>query len=191
MSFRSLSRNSYEQSSEAKAHVAADATDVAYKLVMVGDSGVGKSCLLEKLIDTTSSNTFISTIGVDIRSHTFKLHGHNVKLQVWDTGGQQRYRPVLSSCYRNAFGVILVFDVTNQRTFNNLHQWMSEVSEFSHANIPKLLIGNKSDLIDRREVNKDRAEQFAKENGMNYFETSAIQMSNIREAFVSLVKENV
>lgn len=104
----------------------------SYKLVMVGDSGVGKSCILEKLVDAGSTNTFISTIGVDIRNHTLKeKNGRLVKLQVWDTGGQQRYRPVLSTCYRNADGVVVVFDLTNRKSFLNLAQWLSEVEEFT------------------------------------------------------------
>merc|ERR1719367_14637 len=123
-----------------------------FKLVMVGDSGVGKSCLLEKFIDLSSNNAFISTIGVDVRTHVIKLDGQSVKLQIWDTGGQERYRPVLATCYKNAFGVILVYDVTNKKTFSNLQQWLAEVNEFNGAELPKLLVGNKSDLDDRRQV---------------------------------------
>merc|ERR1719219_2177258 len=123
-----------------------------FKLVMVGDSGVGKSCLLEKFLDLSSTNAFISTIGVDVRTHVLKLDGQSVKLQVWDTGGQERYRPVLATCYKNAFGVLLVYDVTNKKSFTNLQQWIAEVNEFASTDLPKLLIGNKADLGDRREV---------------------------------------
>jgi len=113
-------------------------------------------------------------------------------VQVWDTGGQQRYRPVLSTCYRQARGVLAVFDVTSQRTFANLPQWLREVDEFTAAAatpVPRLLVGNKSDLDGRREVTRERAEAFASENGMlGYVETSAVATENINEAFVELIK---
>lgn len=160
----------------------------AFKLVLIGDSGVGKSCLLEKLMDLTSNNAFISTIGVDIRTHVIQIEGKPVKLQVWDTGGQERYRPVLTTCYRNAHGIIIVYDVTNEKSFANLNQWMTEVAEFAKPDLPKMLVGNKSDLDERRSVSEDVARQFAKEKGMTYIETSAIKTSNIKEAFVALVR---
>lgn len=186
MSFRSSSSGN-TRSNSARGPKNKD-DEPSFKLVMVGDSGVGKSCLLEKFLDLSSNNAFISTIGVDIRTHVIKLDGQAVKLQVWDTGGQERYRPVLSTCYRNAFGVILVYDVTNKKTFGNLVQWLVEVDEFASGDVPKLLVGNKSDLADRRQVEESAAAQFAAEKGMAYIETSAIETANIREAFLSLVQ---
>lgn len=165
-----------------------------YKLVMVGDSGVGKSCILEKLLDSASTNTFISTIGVDVKNHTLKDNGRSVKLQIWDTGGQQRYRPVLSTCYRNADGIVVVFDLTNKKSFINLAQWISEIDEFSsntnrRENTPKLLLGNKSDLDDRREIDAQTAQSFAKDKNMTYLETSAIHAtSTIRDGFLTLCR---
>jgi len=165
--------------------------DSSVKLVMVGDSGVGKSCLLDKFLDDTSTNNFISTIGVDIRSREILVKDKRVKVQVWDTGGQQRYRPVLASCYRGALGVIIVFDVTNRNSFNNIKQWIVEVEEFScSSNIPRILVGNKADLSDRREVEFDMASEFARQNSISYIETSVMRQSNIKEAFLELVKES-
>jgi len=158
------------------------------KLVMVGDSGVGKSCLLDKFLDDSSTNNFISTIGVDIRSREMSINNKRVKIQVWDTGGQQRYRPVLASCYRGALGVIIVFDVTNMVSFRNIQQWLLEVEEFSSsATIPRVLIGNKADLSDRREVESTVAEEFARARNIRYMETSVIGKENIKEAFLELV----
>lgn len=159
-----------------------------FKLVLVGDSGVGKSCLLDKLLNLTSNNAFISTIGVDIKTHVVQVDGRSIKLQVWDTGGQERYRPVLTTCYRNAHGIIIVFDVTNEKSFANLTQWMVEVDEFAKPDLPKILVGNKADLDERRMVNEVTAREFALEKGMTYIETSAIKTSNIKEAFLALVK---
>jgi len=163
--------------------------DSCVKLVMVGDSGVGKSCLLDKFLDDSSTNNFISTIGVDIRSRETVINNKKVKIQVWDTGGQQRYRPVLASCYRGALGVIIVFDVTNKISFKNIKQWMVEVEEFaSNSNIPRILVGNKADLADRREVEFEVAAEFARLNNIAYIETSVMRKSNIKEAFLELVK---
>jgi len=163
------------------------------KLVMVGDSGVGKSCLLEKFLDETSTNNFISTIGVDIKTRSITLNNKTIKIQVWDTGGQQRYRPVLASCYRNAGGVIMVFDVTNRKTFLNIKQWVVEVDEFSEgSNVTRILVGNKADLSDRREVEYESAAEFATSLGMEYIETSVIgEPANIQEAFMELVKKSI
>ena len=165
-----------------------------YKLVMIGDSGVGKSCLLEKLLDTTSTNSFISTIGVDIKNLLIRtVYGRLVRLEIWDTGGQQRYRPVLSSCYRKAVGIIAVFDVTSRRSFDNIKQWMLEVDEFAsflamRETTPKLLIGNKCDLTDGRTVDWETASQYAAERSMMYVETSARESCVIQEAILALVQ---
>lgn len=159
------------------------------KIVLVGDSGVGKSCLLDKFLDTSSTNNFISTIGVDVRTRILRAGEKTVRIQVWDTGGQQRYRPVLASCYRGAVGVIIVFDLTNRRSFQNIKQWLVEVEEFSSLpTVQRLLVGNKADLTDRREVEEETAAQFAKELGIQYIETSVQEKSNIQEAFLRLVR---
>ncbi len=156
---------------------------------------MGKSCLLDKLVDSDSTNNFISTIGVDVRTTVHNFDGATKKLQVWDTGGQQRYRPVLASCYRNADGVILVFDVTNEKSFANLPQWLSEVEEFSEKgkSAPKLLlVGNKSDLVDRRRVQPEAAEKFAAERKMvGYVETSSVgTIVNVKRAFATLIQKS-
>jgi len=176
------------RSNSTRAPKTSSKEDFTFKLVMVGDSGVGKSCLLEKFLDLSSKNAFISTIGYEVRTHIIKLDGQTVKLQVWDTGGQERYRPVLATCYKNAFGVLLVYDVTNKKSFTNLQQWLTEVNEFASADVPKLLIGNKSDLSGRRQVEESTAAQFAAERGLAYIETSAMESANIREAFLTLVR---
>lgn len=162
------------------------------KLVLVGDSGVGKSCLLDKFLDDSSTNNFISTVGVDIRSREIHVHGRKVKIQVWDMAGHQRYRPVLASCYRGAQGVIMVYDITNMISFVNIQQWIIEVEEFSSSSsIPRLLVGNKTDLKERREVKLDVAEEFAKKHKLAYIETSVMARKNVQEAFLELVKSAI
>jgi len=172
--------------------VVGEEVDRCYKLVMVGDSGVGKSCLLDKFLDDSSTNNFISTIGVDIRTREDVINDKKVKIQVWDTGGQQRYRPILASCYRGALGVIIVFDVTNKMSFKNISQWLVEVEEFApDCQLPRILVGNKADLVDRREVEYELAKEFAAINNIPYIETSVIGRSNINEAFLELVRKSI
>jgi len=172
--------------------VLGEEADKCYKLVMVGDSGVGKSCLLDKFLDDSSTNNFISTIGVDVRTREDVINDRKVKIQVWDTGGQQRYRPILASCYRGALGVIIVFDVTNKMSFKNISQWLLEVEEFApDSNLPRILVGNKADLADRREVDQALAMEFAAINNIPYIETSVIGRSNINEAFLELVRRSL
>ena len=163
-----------------------------FKLVMVGDSGVGKSCLLDKFLDSSSNNNFLSTIGVDIRCRDTVIKNVKVRVQVWDTGGQERYRPVLVNCYRGALGVILVFDVTNRTSFLNIRQWILEIHQFAPSpTVPKLLVGNKADLGERREVNIEEATMFADQNDMAYVEASVIRRSNIEKVFEELIREHV
>ena len=173
--------------------------------LQVGDSGVGKSCLLDKFLDDSSTNNFISTIGVDIRTREDVINDKKVKIQVWDTGGQQRYRPILASCYRGALGVIIVFDVTNKMSFKNISQWLVEVEEFapdcqlprilvscgcSHLTLtPRLQVGNKADLVDRREVEYELAKEFAAINNIPYIETSVIGRSNINVSLGSATQQ--
>lgn len=172
--------------------VLGEEAEKCYKLVMVGDSGVGKSCLLDKFLDDSSTNNFISTIGVDVRTREDVINEKKVKIQVWDTGGQQRYRPILASCYRGALGVIIVFDVTNKMSFKNISQWLLEVEEFApDSNLPRILVGNKADLGDRREVDQELAMEFAAINNIPYIETSVIGRSNINEAFLELVRRGL
>jgi len=159
------------------------------KLVMIGDSGVGKSCLLERFVDKESTNNWISTIGVDIRTIHLNIAGKDTKVQIWDTGGQQRYRPVLASCYRGALGVVIVFDLTNRTSFSNVKQWLLEIDEFSSLEADKkILVGNKADLETSRRVEGEEAAQLANQLGIQYVETSVLDQNNIQEAFRRLLE---
>lgn len=156
--------------------------DALYKILLIGDSGVGKSSILTRYVDELFNEGFISTIGVDFRIKSLKHNGKDVKLQIWDTAGQERFRTIVSSYYRGAQGVFLVFDVSNRQTFDGIGEWLLNVERLCRDKVTRVLVGNKADLKER-EVTEPEARRFAKDNGMMYIETSAKACSNIGNAF--------
>lgn len=165
-----------------------DRIDYLFKLVIIGDSGVGKTSLLLKYVDDVFSETFISTIGVDFKIRTIEKDGKKVRLQIWDTAGQDRFRNIVSTFYRNANGILLVFDVTDMETFNNIQTWLGEVDRYSGRKAAKkVLVGNKSDLDLRRQVSLEAARALAKNGDMAYVETSAKTSDNVEKLFENLV----
>uniref|UniRef100_A0A452XJS4 Uncharacterized protein n=1 Tax=Aegilops tauschii subsp. strangulata TaxID=200361 RepID=A0A452XJS4_AEGTS len=132
-------------------------SDYLFKLLLIGDSSVGKSCLLLRFADDAYVDTYISTIGVDFKIRTVELDGKSVKLQIWDTAGQERFRTITSSYYRGAHGIIIVYDVTDRESFNNVKQWLSEIDRYASDSVCKLLVGNKCDLVDSKVVDTEEA----------------------------------
>lgn len=160
-----------------------------YKLLLIGDAGVGKSCLLRRFADSKYDECLTSTIGVDFKIRTVCLGGEKVKLQIWDSAGQERYRTIASAYYRGAHGVGIVFDVTSKSSFENMQFWIEEIEKNENPNIRKLLIGNKSDLEEKRCISLKEATDFAYENDMRYIETSAKTAENVVEAFTTVTQE--
>lgn len=140
-------------------------SDYLFKLLLIGDSGVGKSCLLLRFADDTYTESYISTIGVDFKIRTIELDGKTIKLQIWDTAGQERFRTITSSYYRGAHGIIVVYDVTDVESFNNVKQWLHEIDRYACDNVNKLLVGNKSDLTSKKVVEHATAKEFADQLG--------------------------
>ncbi|CAN6579544.1 unnamed protein product [Malus baccata var. baccata] len=131
--------------------------DYLFKLLLIGDSGVGKSCLLLRFADDSYLDSYISTIGVDFKIRTVEQDGKTIKLQIWDTAGQERFRTITSSYYRGAHGIIVVYDVTDQESFNNVKQWLNEIDRYASENVNKLLVGNKCDLTANKVVSYETA----------------------------------
>ncbi|OAY65136.1 GTP-binding protein YPTM2 [Ananas comosus] len=145
--------------------------DYLFKLLLIGDSGVGKSCLLLRFADDSYLESYISTIGVDFKIRTVEQDGKTIKLQIWDTAGQERFRTITSSYYRGAHGIIIVYDVTDQESFNNVKQWLNEIDRYASENVNKLLVGNKCDLTANKVVSYETAKAFADEIGIPFMET--------------------
>jgi len=163
--------------------------DYLFKLLLIGDSGVGKSCLLLRFADDTYTESYISTIGVDFKIRTIELDGKTIKLQIWDTAGQERFRTITSSYYRGAHGIIVVYDVTDQVTFNNVKQWLQEIDRYASESVNKLLVGNKCDMTTKKVVDTQAAEEFAKSKNIPFLETSAKNSTNVETAFLTMARE--
>jgi Ras-related protein Rab-1A len=163
--------------------------DYLFKLLLIGDSGVGKSCLLLRFADDTYTESYISTIGVDFKIRTIDLNGKTIKLQIWDTAGQERFRTITSSYYRGAHGIIVVFDITDQVSFNNVKQWLQEIDRYACENVNKLLVGNKCDLTNKRVVEYNTAKEYADSLGIPFLETSAKNSTNVEQAFLTMASE--
>jgi len=163
--------------------------DYLFKLLLIGDSGVGKSCLLLRFADDTYTESYISTIGVDFKIRTIELDGKTVKLQIWDTAGQERFRTITSSYYRGAHGIIVVYDVTDQESFSNVKQWLNEIDRYAAENVNKLLVGNKSDLVNKKVVEFTIAKEFADSLNIPFLETSAKNATNVEDAFLTMARQ--
>lgn len=161
--------------------------DIAVKSIIIGDSGVGKSSLLYRYSDQDWNPHYIATIGVDFKVLTFERQNKVVKLQLWDTAGQERFRTITHSYYRGAHSIMLVFDITNRESFDNVAVWMQDVKKFASTTAPMLLVGNKADCADRREVPTADAKALAESLGCDYVETSAKNNDAVDQAFEHLV----
>ncbi|XP_068606137.1 ras-related protein Rab-26-like [Brachionichthys hirsutus] len=164
--------------------------DVAFKVMLVGDSGVGKTCLLVRFKDAAFlAGSFISTVGIDFRNKVLNIDGVKVKLQIWDTAGQERFRSVTHAYYRDAHALLLLYDVTNKTSFNNIKAWLTEIHEYAQQDVVLMLLGNKADATHERVVKKEDGERLAKEYGIPFMETSARSGLNIELAFTAAAKE--
>jgi Ras-related protein Rab-10 len=160
--------------------------DLLFKLLLIGDSGVGKTCVLFRFSDDTFNTTFISTIGIDFKIKTVELQGKKIKLQIWDTAGQERFHTITTSYYRGANGILLVYDITNPKSFDNISKWLRNINEHASEDVERMLIGNKCDMDDKRLISEERGRGVAEENGIKFFETSAKDNINIEQAFITV-----
>ena len=165
-----------------------DEYDFIFKVLLLGNSDVGKSSLLLRFVDSVWNDGFVPTIGVDFKVKTLEINNKKVKMQIWDTAGQERFRTVVSTYFKGAHGILLLYDVTNKDSFKNLENWLIEIEKNSSDKVLKILLGNKCDLSDDREIQSEEGKAFAIRNGMEFMETSAKMNTNVSEAFETLGK---
>lgn len=164
--------------------------DYLIKLLLIGDSGVGKSCLLLRFSEDSFTSSFITTIGIDFKIKKILLDNKWIKLQIWDTAGQERFRTITSAYYRGAMGILLVYDVTDEASFNNIRNWMRNIEQHASDTVNKVLVGNKCDMDEsKRAVPTSKGQALADEFGIRFFETSAKNNSNVDEVFQAVAKD--
>ncbi|XP_015505483.1 ras-related protein Rab-11A-like [Parus major] len=166
-----------------------DEYDYLFKVVLIGDSGVGKSNLLSRFTRNEFNLESKSTIGVEFATRSIQVDNKTVKAQIWDTAGQERYRAITSAYYRGAVGALLVYDIAKYLTYENAERWLKELQDHADANIVIMLVGNKSDLRHLRAVPTDEARSFAEKNGLSFLETSALDSTNVETAFHNILSE--
>ncbi|CAG0895772.1 unnamed protein product [Cyprideis torosa] len=164
-----------------------DEYDYLFKVVLIGDSGVGKSNLLSRFTRNEFNLESKSTIGVEFATRSIQVDGKTVKAQIWDTAGQERYRAITSAYYRGAVGALLVYDIAKHITYENVERWLRELRDHADQNIVIMLVGNKSDLRHLRSVPPEEAKSFAEKQGLSFIETSALDSTNVEEAFVNIL----
>jgi len=155
-----------------------------FKYIIIGDTGTGKSCLLLQFTDNRFQPVHDLTIGVEFGARMVTIDNRQIKLQIWDTAGQESFRSITRSYYRGAAGALLVYDITRRDTFAHLTRWLEEARQNGNENMTIMLIGNKCDLEHRRQVSVEEGKKFAEENGLMFLETSAKTAHNVEEAFV-------
>ncbi|GAB5032545.1 rab gtpase [Nannochloropsis oceanica] len=163
--------------------------DMQIKLLMIGDSGVGKTCLLLRYANDSFSPTFITTIGIDFKIKNLELDGKRIKLQIWDTAGQERFRTITTSYFRGAQGILLVYDVTDRRSFESIRNWVGQIQQHADVHVNKILIGNKCDMTPLRVVTTEEGQSLANDFGIQFFETSAKNDVNVEKSFVTIARE--
>ncbi|CAK79285.1 unnamed protein product (macronuclear) [Paramecium tetraurelia] len=166
---------------------AKDTYDLLIKILLIGNSGVGKTQILLRYTENQFKSSFLSTIGIDFKIKKIQVDEKVVKMQIWDTAGQERYQTITQTYYKGAMGIILVFAVNDKETFNDIDKWMNQIKQHASDNIIKVLIGNKTDLPDRC-ISYEQALQMAQKYNIPYFETSAKEGTNINDTFQQIAK---
>ena len=162
--------------------------DVLFKILLIGDSGVGKTSVILRYTKNVFHEEFLNSIGVDFKSKDLNIDGRKVKLQIWDTAGQERFRTITTSYYRGAHAIVIVFDLTKRETYEHVQKWMNDINRFAKENVLKLIIGNKSDLTNEIKVSYEEVRALASQMKATYFSVSAKKNENINEFFEAATK---
>lgn len=160
-----------------------------FKIVVIGDSAVGKSNLLSRFARDEFDHNSKATIGVEFQTQVVEIDGKEIKAQVWDTAGQERFRAVTSAYYRGAVGALIVYDITRSTTFENIKRWLDELNTHCDTTVARMLVGNKCDLENIRDVSVEEGKNLAEEEGLFFIETSALDSTNVKTAFEIVIRE--
>ena len=160
--------------------------DLLFKILMVGDSGVGKSSIMIRFSDDAFTTNFIPTLGIDFKIKTVEIRGKKIKLQIWDTAGQERFHSITAHYYRGAMGIMLVYDISDPTSFDNITKWVRSIEKHGKSDAQITILGNKCDMEDKRRIGKGRGQVIAIEHGVRFLETSAKNNFNIDKAFMDL-----
>ena len=163
--------------------------DMMFKLVIIGDSYVGKTNIMTRYLNNEFRDDSKATVGVEFGSKLFNIENHKVKAQIWDTAGQERYKSITNAYYKGALGALVVYDITRKETFNSVDRWISDLQAVADKKISILIIGNKCDLEDQRQISKEQGEEKGKSFNAAFLETSASSGNNVSKAFEMLMKE--
>ena len=163
--------------------------EMMFKVVLVGDSSVGKTNIMSKYLKNEFHEDSKATVGVEFGSKQFTVEGHQVKAQIWDTAGQERYKAITSAYYKGAKGAFVVYDITRKQSFDSVDRWINDIKAAADKNLTIIIIGNKCDLEDQRQVNKEQGEEKAKSYEVAFMETSALSGENLDKAFDKMINE--
>ena len=166
-------------------------SDMIIKLLLIGNAYVGKTLIVQKFIDNSFSKSTVSTIGVDLQSKIIDINGKKVKYLIWDTAGEDRMKTMTYSYYRGCHVILVVYDVTERKSFQNVTTWVECIDKFAKSNVLKILVGNKTDLEDKRVITTEEGKKLAEENGLKYYEISALKITGLHEMFEDIAKEYV
>ena len=163
--------------------------DYIFKIVLIGDTCVGKSCILVRFSDDVFVENYVTTIGVDFRFKTMIVKNKIAKIQIWDTAGQERYRSITTAYYRGAAAIIICCDSTNKESFNNINNWIDEIAKYTDKEVDKLVLMNKCDLVKERQIDKNEISKFEKESGLKIMEVSAKTGNGIDKSFEYIIEK--
>ena len=166
-----------------------DGYDILFKIILVGDTSVGKTNIISKYLKNLFQEDFSATIGVEFSHKQFLIDNHKIKAQIWDTAGQERYKAITKAYYKGPKGAFIVYDITRKETFDDIDKWRNELISSCNQEVTIMLIGNKCDLEDQRQISKEQGEEKAKSFGFSFLETSALSGENLENGFESLIKE--
>ena len=163
--------------------------DYIFKIVLIGDTCVGKSCILVRFSDDVFVENYVTTIGVDFRFKTMIVKNKIAKIQIWDTAGQERYRSITTAYYRGAAAIVICCDSTNKESFYNINNWIDEISKYTDKDVDKLILMNKCDLVEERQIDKSEVSKFEKESGLKVMEVSAKTGNGVDKAFEYIIEK--